>query len=88
MDKDELEVYAKSKGIEIDKRKKLDDLRKAVVLGDAKAVIGEAKEAIKKPEEKKPLFMKNKNTKLVFHANPEMYSNPDLVACDKDGNDA
>lgn len=82
MNKDELEEFAKQKGVEIDKRRKLEDLVKVVEEAVAKPAEAQAP-AVKKP---KPTHVRNPNTGYVVHANPWLLENKEFEPCDADGN--
>ncbi|MGI2029757.1 hypothetical protein [Endozoicomonas acroporae] len=92
--KDELESVARQMfNVELDKRKKLDDLKDEVRL------LMNGDDLLEKPEEpepttsskagKKPLqFVLNKNTNIVFIYNPKLKKRMgvDLEFCDQQGN--
>ncbi len=81
MGKDDLEKYAKEKfGVDIDKRKKIADLRKQVtdLAGDDGVAQEEEKEAA-------PMFLRNKLSGRVYPATPFLLKYEEMEPCDENG---
>ncbi len=82
MTKDELEAYAKEQfGVDIDKHKKVAELRKQV--SELAATGGEesGEEADDVPE-----FMRNKLSGRVYPTTPRLLKYEEMEPCDKEGN--
>lgn len=88
MSKDELEVFATAKGIEIDKRRKLEDLQKQVLDATGlkkSAVADQSAVAIKGPVKK--THLKHPINGMIFHWTQFLADRKDLIPCDVDGNE-
>ena len=83
MDKDQLEAYALANhGVELDKRKKLDDLRAQVAEMDAPPQPkGNVKAARKEPEG----YLRHPTNHRVYKATPLLKARGDMIPCDKNG---
>jgi len=81
MTKDELEAYAKEKfGVDIDKRQKIDALRKQVTALESD---GEEKE---EAEDRAPAFLRNKMSGRVYAVTPQLLKYEEMEPCDEKGN--
>lgn len=87
MNKDELEEVARKFGKEIDKRRKLEDIRKDVLeLVPKDKQNAEVKEKTN-PENMVAMYLKHPVTGFVFNATDILMARGDLIKCDKDGNE-
>lgn len=81
MNKDELEVLAKSKGIDIDKRRKLEDLQKQLLEATGKKPPASApvEPVISKTHLKHPI------SGAVFGWTQYLQDRKDMIPCDENG---
>lgn len=87
MNKDELEEYAiANHGVEIDKRRKLDDLRAEVAKLDADKK--EPTKAVSVPDAVHPGYLKHAVNGRVYKATKELIARGDMIPCDAKGNHA
>lgn len=88
MSKDELEVFATAKGIEIDKRRKLEDLQKQVLeaTGLKKLPVTD-QVAVTAAGPSKKTHLKHPISGMVFHWTQYLADRKDLIPCDVDGNE-
>lgn len=89
MNKDQLENYALAHfDVDIDKRNRIDDLRKevqALIDNNGPELTEEGVQAAEESAYEQAAYLKNPKTGHVFHATRLLRARGDLVACDAKG---
>lgn len=86
MDKDALFAHALGVyAVELDKRKKLDDLRKDVAFLAENGALPEPSAKKSKPDVKSPSFLRHPVSGIVFDTTPHLQARGDMIPCDAEG---